>query len=632
MSAPETHSFQAEVKQVLDIVIHSLYTDREIFVRELISNAADALEKLRFHQKAGEPLADDDLELGISIRVDPSVPSISFTDTGIGMNRDELVENLGTIAHSGSKQFLRQIAEAKEHSLDLIGQFGVGFYSAFMVAKSVSVYSRSFRPGDTGWHWESDGSGTYTIAPETGLRRGTRIVVRLKDEFKSFADPENLGRIIKRYSNFVPFPITLDDTRINTIGAIWAHNKSEVSREEYDEFYKFISHDFDSPRFHLHFTADAPLAIRALLFVPGKNLEKFGFTRLEPEVALHCKKVLIQPKAPGLLPEWLRFLRGVVDSEDLPLNISRESMQDSALIQKLNKVLTSRFLKFLGDEASRDPNAYHAFYDEFGICLKEGAAADHTHRDALAKLLRFPSSASEPNQRTSLADYVTRMPADQKEIYFLVAPTREEALASPYYEVFAKRHLEVLFPDEPWDEVVLERIGSFDGKRILPAEKAELDLPESSDAPAALSDDDARLVANFIKEALGDRVDEVRISRRLADSPAAVAEGEAYLTASMRRMLKSMKRDEEGIPPLRPHLEINPRHPIIHGLARARTQRPDLAAPVAEQLLDQALIAAGLHEHPGTMIRRLNSLIEKLLTEPAPSAPQPDGQPFSIKT
>ncbi|MFQ3670501.1 MAG: molecular chaperone HtpG [Verrucomicrobiia bacterium] len=620
MSAPETHSFQAEVQQLLNIVIHSLYTDREIFVRELISNAADALEKLRFHQKSGLPLADDSLELTISIRTDPSRPAITFTDTGIGMNRDELLQNLGTIAHSGSKQFLRHLAEANQNDLNLIGQFGVGFYSAFMVAQSVSVYSRSYRPEDSGWLWESDGSGTFTITPETGLRRGTRIVLHLKDDFKNLADPDTLRRIIRRYSNFVPFPITLNDERINTIGAIWTRNKTEVTADEYDQFYKFISHDFDSPRYHLHFASDAPLDLRALLFVPKQNLEKLGFTRLEPQVALHCKKVLIQPKAPGLLPDWLRFLRGVVDSEDLPLNISRESMQDSALIQKLNKVLTSRFLKFLTEEATRDPDTYHTFYSEFGLCLKEGVATDSTHRVALAKLLRFPSSHTAPGQLTSLADYLTRMPAEQKNIYFLVAPSRDEALASPYYEVFAHRHLEVLFPEEPWDEVILERLGSFEGKTILPAEKADLELPDPSSSTPPLSDQDARLVANFIKESLGDRVDEVRLARRLTESPAILAESASGLTASMRRMLKSMKRDpDQALPPLKPHLDINPAHPLIHALSRARTEQPEIATTLAQQLYDQALLSAGLLDQPTAMVRRLNTLMTQLLQKTDPS-------------
>lgn len=609
MSQPETHSFQAEVKQILDIVIHSLYTDREIFVRELISNASDALEKFRFQQTSTPQTADDHLELKISIRTDESVPSISFTDTGIGMNHDELVENLGTIAHSGSRQFLKQMAESNQKGAELIGQFGVGFYSAFMVAQSVSVYSRSWRPDDTGWHWESDGSGTYQIQPETGLQRGTRIVVRLKEEFKQFANKDQIEAIIKRYSNFVPFPIELNDTRVNTVQAIWARNKSEVTAEEYDEFYKFVAHDFEAPLLRLHFSADAPLDLKALLFVPSRNVEKMGLMRTESEVSLHCKKVLIQPKAKGLLPEWLRFLKGVVDSEDIPLNISRETMQDSTLLQKLNRVLTSRFLKFLEEESRKNPETYRKFYDEFGICLKEGIVTDGSHREPLAKLLRFSSSQTETGQLTSLEDYVNRMPSDQKEIYYLVAPNREQARQSPYFEVFAQRNLEVLFLDEPWDEVVLERLGQFSTHRLLSAEKAKIDLPETTETNDLLSEDEARLLANFIKESLGDRVDEVRISKRLVDSPVAVVEGDEFMTASMRRMIKAMAREGAEAPPLRPHLEINRRHPLIHRLNQIRTSQADLAKQVSEQLFDQSLVAAGLMENPQSLVRRMNDLL-----------------------
>lgn len=616
MSQPETHSFQAEVKQILDIVIHSLYTDREIFVRELISNGSDAMEKLRFKQTAGEAVFDESLELKISIQTDETANTIAITDTGIGMNKAELIENIGTIAHSGSKQFLKQISGEKDKGVELIGQFGVGFYSAFMVAKEVAVFSRSFQPDESGWKWLSDGTGTYTIEPETGLRRGTRIVIYLKDEFKEYAKAERIESIIKQYSSFVSFPIELNDKRVNTVQALWTRNRSEIKDEEYEEFYKFVGHDHEKPQYRLHFSADAPLAIKSLLFVPSRNIEKMGMSRTESEVNLYCKKILIQPKAKDLFPEWLRFLKGVVDSEDLPLNISRESMQDSALIQKLNKVLTTRFIKFLEDQSKKDAEAYQKFFEEFGINIKEGVVSDYTHREGLAKLLRFESSSTEKGKVTSLADYVTRMQGDQKEIYFVIAANRAAAEQSPYYEVFKAKGLEVLFLYEQWDELVMEHLREFDGKPVKGAEKAEVDLESSEPKEgAALDEEAARLLANWIKESLGERVGEVRVSKRLVGSPAAVVEADKFMTSSMRRLMKAMKKDgaldEEA--PSKQDLEINRRHPLMLQLESARQSQPDLAKLVVEQVYDNALVAAGLLESPQSMLQRMNGLLETVL-------------------
>jgi TNF receptor-associated protein 1 len=326
MSQNETHSFQAEIQQLLNIVIHSLYTDKEIFVRELISNAADACEKLRFNQSAGKPIYQSEIAPAIALFTDDKAGTITITDTGLGMTHGELVENLGTIAHSGTKAFLKQLTADKKPDVGLIGQFGVGFYSAFMVAKRVTVLSRSFVPEEPGWQWTSEGMGGYELAPAANLPRGTKITLELKDDAKEFAQANNIERIIERYSSFVPFPIELSGQRLNTVQAIWARNKHEIKEEEYNEFYTFIGHDHDQPLFRLHFSADAPLAIQALLFVPARNFETLGMGRIDSEVNLYCRKVLIQAKAKGLFPEWLRFLKGVVDSEDLPLNISRETM------------------------------------------------------------------------------------------------------------------------------------------------------------------------------------------------------------------------------------------------------------------------------------------------------------------
>ncbi len=619
MSTTEKHHFQAEIQQLLDLVIHSLYTDKEIFVRELISNAADACEKLRFTQASGKPIVEPDAAPGISITTDDKANTVTFTDTGLGMTHGELVENLGTIAHSGTKAFLKQVAEEKKPDAKLIGQFGVGFYSAFMVAGKVTVYSRSWQPEEQGWKWTSEGANGYDIEPAADLPRGTRIVLELKEDAKDFAQASTIENIIKRYSNFVQYPIDLNGNRLNTIQAIWTRTPSEVKEEEYEEFYKYLGHDAQKPLLRLHFTSDAPLSIQALLYVPERNFESMGMGRVDSEVSLYCRKVLIQAGAKGLFPDWLRFLKGVVDSEDLPLNISRETMQDTSLMQKLNKVLTSRFLKMLAEQAEKNPEAFEKFYLEYNRFLKEGVATDFTHREALGKLLRYESSITEKGKQTSLADYVKRMPSDQKEIYYLLAPNREAAEGSPYYEVFRSRKFEVLFMYDPWDEFVMEHLQMFEQKPLKAAEKAEVGVENAKSA--ALSDEDAKSLASWMKEVLGDRVHEVRVSQRLVDSPAVVVDSDKFMTSTMRRILKSAGKGNE-LSSNTPDLEINPHHVIISRLASQRQGDDALAKVVAEQLLDNARVAAGLMDDPRNMLKRMNELLERVLG-PASDAAKP---------
>ena len=614
MSTIEKHQFQAEIAQLLDIVIHSLYTDKEIFVRELISNAADALEKVKFLQASGTEVVDPEAPLAITITTDEAAKTIAFTDAGVGMTHGELIDNLGTIAHSGSRAFLEQLKanQASQGSANLIGQFGVGFYAAFMAADKVTVTTRSCKAGEEGWKWESDGKTGYEIEPAADLPRGTTILLHLRDE--EFAKAIRIREIIKRYSNFVPFPIALNGEAVNTVQALWTRNKNEIKEEEYTEFYEYIGHDAEAPAYRLHFNADAPLSIRALLFVPSRSMEQFGMARGESEVHLYCRKVLIESKAKGLFPEWLRFLRGVVDSEDLPLNISRETMQDSALMQKLNKVLTGRFIKFLDDEAQSDPEKYAKFFAEHGPCIKEGVATDYEHRPALAKLLRFESSFTEKGKETSLADYVSRMKEEQKEIFFIQAANRESAEASPYFEVLNAKGIEALFLYDPRDEFVMDHLREFEGKPVRPAEKADLALDQQF---TALTEEDAKALAAFVKETLGERVNEVRASKRLVGSPAVAVESDKFMTSSMRRILKSINRGEgEGKSfEAKPDLEINPNHTMIARLEKIRTTEPDLAKKVAEQIFDNARVAAGLLEDPREMLNRVNELLEQLLSK-----------------
>lgn len=613
----ERFEFQAEVKQVLDIVVHSLYTDKEIFIRELVSNASDASEKLRHIQLKGENVHDDNLELEIKVSTDDNAGTITIQDFGIGMTHDELIENLGTIAHSGSKAFLKALKESGERNENLIGQFGVGFYSVFMVADSVKVFTRSYRPEGESLCWSSDGSGSYEIETVEGERRGTRIVIHLKDEYKSFAGKSEAERILKRYSSFVQFPLLLNGDKLNTVQAIWLKAKSEVSDEEYKDFYKFQANAFDEPRFWLHFAADAPLTINALLYVPSENMERFGFGRMEAGVSLHCRKVLIDSDPKGLLPEWLRFLRGVIDSADLPLNISRETMQDSSLVQKLNRVITKRFLKTLEEKADKQPEEYRAFWDTFGLFLKEGVTTDYTHREQLLKLLRFESSMSEGGELTGLEDYCSRAPEGQKQIFYLSGSSRSAIEGGPYLEAFRDRKIEVLYLYEPIDEFVVNHAGEYQGKRFVSADADDLDLEaisgSVSDAPAeSLDEETFKGLAEWAKQHLGERVGEVARGKRLVASPVMIVNTDKMMSAQMRKLMKAMQKDGPEMPVPAAKLELNPGHPVVRNLATLRENNPELAGQVLEQLLDSALIAAGLLEDPSEMLKRSYAMLERV--------------------
>ena len=612
MTEPKKQEFQAEIQQLLDIVIHSVYTDKEVFIRELVSNAADACEKLRFRQTGGEEsIHEPDVEPGITVKLDEEKKQITITDTGIGMTEADLIQNLGTIAHSGTKAFFQQLAEHKEgDSNNLIGQFGVGFYSAFMVSDSVTVETRSYQPDEKGWIWVSSGAGGYTIEEKEDLPRGTSIILHLKDEAEDFAKEHRVESVIKRYSNFVQFPIQLNDKQVNTVQALWTKNKSEITEEEYKEFYQFVGHDFDEPQFRLHYSADAPLAIKALLFIPKRNTESMGFGKGECEVNLYCKKVLIEPKAKGILPEWMRFVRGVVDSEDLPLSISRERMQDSALMEKLKNVITKRLLKFLAEKAEKDADAFNEFYQEFHRFLKEGLLSDYSHQEQLAKLLRYESSFTEKGKKAALDDYVSRMKDDQQEIYYLSSYNRESAESAPYYEVFKARGYEVLFLYDPADEFVMERLAEYDGKKLVAAEKSDLKLEDEE--KEGLSADKAEELGKWIKDKMGDKIGEIRVSERLVGSPVVLVEQDKNMTATMRNMMRAMGRDSELPPPVM-DLEINPNHPVIVKLDGLRGGDEGLAEQITEQLHDNAMIMAGLMEDPRTMVNRLNNLLEKVL-------------------
>jgi molecular chaperone HtpG len=615
----ETHEFKAETRKVLDIVINSLYTERDIFVRELISNAADALEKYRHQSLVGKPEFDAHVPLEIRIDCDDKNHILTITDTGIGMTGEELASNLGTIAHSGSGQFWQQLAEAARKDVNLIGQFGVGFYSAFMVAEKVRVQSRSW-DGSEGHEWESDGGGGYSIAPCEGLHRGTKVIVHLKEDARSYATKFAIERIIQQYSSFVPFPILVDGKKVNTVQAIWTRSRNEITEEEYTEFYKYIANAVDEPFYRIHFSADAPLAINALLYVPRENFEVLGMGRMQPGVNLYCQKVLIDQHSENILPEWLRFLKGIVDSEDLPLNISRQALQDNALVFKLRKVITKRFLKFLREQAGQDAEKYHEFWQTFGIFIKEGVTTDFEYREELGELLRFESSKSDPGELISLADYVGRMQEGQENIYYINGPSRQALEHGPYIEMFRKRNIEIIYTLEPIDDFVLNHLGSYGDRKLVSADRADLVLPETTtesgqeeaDRPEALSREDSTALCAWIKEVLGDRVKEVVPSTRLVDSPAMIVNADGYMTSSMERVLRAASHSEVVDMSGKKNIEINPANELIRKLSRLRETDRDFARDIAEQIYDNAMIQAGLVVDSQQMVSRNYRILEKL--------------------
>jgi TNF receptor-associated protein 1 len=633
-TSTQTMSFEAEVSQMLNIVINSLYTDREIFVRELISNASDALEKARRHQLTDKDgMADADLPLEIKIRVDEDAKTFEIGDTGIGMTRDEAVRNLGTIAHSGSREFIKSLGEEGTDVKDLIGQFGVGFYSAFMVGKKVNVHTRSADASANPVVWSSTGTGTFDIRETEDLPRGTTITVDLKDDETRYAKADEIKDLIQRFSNFVAYPIFVNDEQVNTVQPLWTKNPSEITDEELSEFYKFIANAFDEPMYHYQFNADAPLSIRSILFVPGENMEGFGMSRMEPGVNLYCRRVLIQSGVEELLPDYFRFIRGVVDSEDLPLNISRETMQDSALIAKLKRVLTKRLIKFFAQQSDEDEKKYNEFFSKFGMFIKEGVASDFDHRDDLAKLLRYESDKTEAGQTTSLPKYIESMPEEQKAIYYISGPNRDAIEAGPYLEALQELGYEVIYCFEGVDDFVFSNLREFDGKPLISADQSDLKLDddEVKDSDDSKDDSDesdeskdekkeetpeereAGDLASWIKNQLGDDVEEVKVSKRLVKSPAALVNPDEFMTTGMKRVMQSINKT--GMPLGKLVLEINPKHKILARLNTLRKEDADnaLAKQAASLLLTNAQIAAGLLIDPKTMMEQSQKILEAAL-------------------
>jgi molecular chaperone HtpG len=607
-SEPTPVPFRAEVKQLLNILAHSLYTDREIFLRELISNASDALYRVQFEMLTNHEVLDPAAELAIRVHGDDNAGTVTISDSGIGMTREEMIENLGTIAQSGARAIMERL-EAGQRS-DIIGQFGVGFYSAFVVAEEVTVISRSYRPDAQATQWHSNGGETFTVEPAERAERGTTIILKLKEDAAEFAKDWKLKQVIKRHSDFVAWPIYVGDERANQQTALWRQAPRNVEAEKYKDFYRQLTMDFEEPLLHMHLSTDAPVDLHAILFVPSRRERGIIERRVEGKIKLYSRKVLIQEEAKDLLPSYYRFVEGVVDSEDLPLNVSREMVQSSGgIIGRLKKTLTGRLTKELADLAEKDTEKYAKFWAEFGIFLKEGIATEMAARGDLLPLLRFHTTKSG-EALASLADYKSRMAEGQDEIYYVLGSDLASIRRSPHLEALEERGLETLLLVDVMDGFMLTGLREYEGHKLRNVDDPNLKLPgESKPSEVVVSDESfGRLVAKF-KDVLGERVTAVRASNVLRGSPARLVSPEDAPNREMERIQRMLDRDYKT--PAR-IVELNRGHALIADLARLIDERPDdgLITPLVEQIYESALLLEGLHPNPAEMVGRIQTLME----------------------
>jgi len=614
-------AFKADIVKLLDIITHSVYTNREIFVRELISNASDALEKLRFEQNRGTKIHDPDLSLAITITTDKDNATLTVADTGIGMTERELVDNIGSIAHSGSEDFMNALGPDAAKASSIIGRFGVGFYSVFMAGRKVVLTTRSALPDEKAWVWTSDGLSGYELMEAQGeIPRGTSIEIHLKDDAKDFADPDHLTDIINRHSHFIPFPILVDGKRVNTTPALWREPKTSVTPEQYKEFYAFLTHDPDAPIETIHMNVDAPVQFSALVFVPAKADEMLGMRKVEGGLDLYARRVLIAKEAPELLPEYLRFCRGVVDTEDLPLNISRETLQENVVLRRIAQVVTKDILTALRKKASTDPDGYKALWKQHSGVFKLGYA-DFLNREAFAELLRFDaSSLSGPDALTSLDDYVSRAREGQKTIYYLSGPSRDALEITAHLEMFRRKGIEVLYLYEPIDEFMLESMGVFKEFAFRSVEQAKAqDLAGFPDAAAPgpetppLTTEQSSTFTKLLtrmKDILGSRVKDVRGSERLQKSPSLLVAADGRTSSQMQRIMRLMHKDETIPDKI---MEVNPDHPLTRNLLAIFSAGPDdpFITQATEQLFESALLLEGYLADPHAMVRRINAILEE---------------------
>tara|TARA_B100000929_G_scaffold281279_1_gene260138 strand:- start:246 stop:2153 length:1908 start_codon:yes stop_codon:yes gene_type:complete len=623
----ETLGFQTEVKQLLDLMVHSLYSNREIYLRELISNASDAEDKLRFEALQDDSLYEKDPDLKIRVEFNKDLKTITVLDNGIGMSRDEVIENLGTIAKSGTKQFFEALTGDQTKDSQLIGQFGVGFYSCFIVAKKVEVTTR--RAGESrekGVRWISEGENDYSIETVDRAKRGTKVVLHLRDDADEFLNGYRLREIITKYSDHISFPIVMDkdneddkdgkddekigEDTVNSATALWTRNKKEIKDDEYNEFYKHIGHDFEDPLAHIHNKVEGKLEYTSLLYIPSRAPFDLWDREQRHGVKLYVRRIFIMDDAKQLLPPWLRFVKGVVDSDDLPLNISREILQQNKVVDSIRSGCTKKIISLLKSMAKNDEEKYQKFWKIFGKVLKEGVVDTSDYKDELSDLFRFSSTHNDTeDQKVSLKDYVGRMQDGQQAIYYVIADSYMTAKSSPHLEIFKKKNIEVLLLSEPIDEWVTTHLSEFDDKKLQSVNKGELDLGDIQDESEKkkgkkenkIHDD----LVKRIKEVLDEKVKEVRITSRLTTSPACLVSDENDMGRHLEQILKASGQD---IPGAKPILEINADHPIVKKISTEKDN--DLFSDWSHILFDQALLSEGGQlTDPVSFVNKLNSMI-----------------------
>ncbi len=610
--------YKAEMKQLLHIIIHSLYTHPEIFLRELVSNSSDALNKLRFKRLTDSNIKDPEAELKIIINVNDKDQTFSIMDSGIGMTKEDLIDRIGTIASSGTLEFLKKLKESKQ-SLDanLIGQFGVGFYSVFMVTDEITIETTYADKESKTFRWKSQGDDKYSIEEIESKPRGTTISFKLKDDFKQFAQVYEIKNVLKKYSNFVDFPVFVNNERINIVSALWHKKKEEIKEEELNDFYKFITNDDENPLGHLQLNIEGNINFKALLFIPQTAPRALFQDIFDKSLQLYSSKILIQDNCKELLPDYLRFIRGVVDTEDLPINVSREVTQSSPLMAKIKSILTGKILGLLEDWAENDKSKYEKFYNNYGSLLKAGINTDFSNKDKIIELLRFETSLKSKEELTSLKDYVKRMPEEQKEIYYLFGDSRELIEMNPNLEYFRKHNLEVLYLTDPVDVFSIPYIFEYDKKSLKSIEKSDLEIKKDIHEEK-LADEQSKNLIDEFKKVLADRVEDVIESSRLVDSPVTLVIGKQGLDSQVEKMMQMLDKNFTNSKKI---LEINTSHPIIKNLADIKL-KSSLSATTTEnnndellkrtilQLYEGALLLEGKLGSPTEFIKRMNEFIE----------------------
>ena len=608
----EEFQFQAEMSQLLHLITHSLYTHHEIFLRELISNSSDALNKLHFASLTDAKVLGDDGELKIDIDLNEEEKSFSIYDNGIGMTKDEFISNLGTIASSGTGNFIKQMTGDSKTDLELIGQFGVGFYAVYMVAEEVTVDSRSYE-SEEGFRWISKGTGSYTIEPIELKERGTRISFKFKKESEEFANKWRIESTIKKYSDFVSFPISLNSEKTNQSTALWAKAKNDIKDEEYKEFFKYIANSTKDPLSWMHLSVEAPVQFNSILFIPEEP-DKFAMTNdMDTRLHLYVKRVFIQNDCKELIPQWLRFVKGVVDSEDLNLNISREVTQKNIVMEKINKYLVRKLLGEFKDWSEKEKERYEKFWGDFGYFIKEGIHTDFANREKLIELYRCQSSF-EVDTLTSLNDYATRMGTDQEEIYYVYGKNRVAIENSPNLEYFKKNNIEVLYLFDEIDDFIMPSIATYKEKPLVGIDKADLKLKDEEVADKekdTLEEGVKKKLLGYFKDILGERVEDVIESKRLVDSACTLVSPKEAMNANMERMMKMMDKNFQGSKRV---MEVNLNSPLIKNLSEIQGKLPqdDLLKDCIEQLYEGALLLEGSLEDPSKMVPRNTKFMEKI--------------------